>query len=619
MRIKQRLSLVVVAVSISLVASTLSLMLVRSISGRYGAAKERAMTARAEIFQFRYLTDELLSSDDFAKAFELWKASAAKVESTISAFPDDAAIQSLLSSDEEKAVLTSISEVWKLAKEKVDALTSPGEGLAAEKPTYQILNYQAYQQSVKAYYVVTSAQSLILTLDTYLEQAFGKVAEAVSKRSDSALKRLEGLCLVASGLAGALAVGIVLGFARFLNVSFGGFGKAIEAWGSGDYSATCAVAGRNELSDLGRMLNEMVGKFGRIIAGIAAEANAADDMRYKMQQSADEASAALEEIRASVGSIGERVDGMVGSLVSAAKASDSIVGSAASLDERLAGQSSAVESANSRAQAMSGAANDAAGIATTQREASGNLEELAAEELERFSETNALIARTAEDVGRIMEVASIINSVAEQTDLLAMNAAIEAAHAGEAGRGFAVVAEEIRKLAESTNENAVAIGTTVSEMARRIAGVREAGTKTEEAFRTIGDRTREARASMDELGTIIERLSGEVAGMAGEASALAEDARQIKARSAEIREAATGSARSVSEVERIGEDIRHGVGDIQAGIKDSSEASLQVRELARKSSEAVAALAALVGSHGSGEKPEEALVAEADLPEAESV
>ena len=507
MRIRLRLLIAVASVCLVLIVSTVSLLALRSIAARSETALDVTADMRIEIGRFRYLTDELLFAEDFAQVFALWKQSSEATAQLITALPSNKAVVSFLVTEEESKQLSSIAAIWELAIEKVASVSRYGQAFLDEKPTSTIARYALESRSLNAFNLLSDSQALVVTLDTYLEKSLGTISQAAHDHSAAASLSLTRICLAVSAASGLFAAFLIFRFALTFGLSLAGFEKAIAGWDAGDFSVVCAVSGKDELAELGGMLNGMVGQFGRVIEGIAHGAATADEVRIKLQSSADEASAALEEIRASVGSIGERVDGMVGSLESASGAAASIGGSAASLDERLAGQSSAVEGANARAQAMSGEAKAAAGIASAQREASGKLEELASTELERFSETNTLIARTAEDVGRITEVASIINAIAEQTDLLAMNAAIEAAHAGEAGRGFAVVAEEIRKLAESTNENAVAIGSTVGEMAKRISGVREAGTKTEAAFRTIGERTAEARSSMNDLGTLIERLS----------------------------------------------------------------------------------------------------------------
>jgi methyl-accepting chemotaxis protein len=113
---------------------------------------------------------------------------------------------------------------------------------------------------------------------------------------------------------------------------------------------------------------------------------------------------------------------------------------------------------------------------------------------------------------KINEVVDLIEQIADQTNILAMNAAIEAAHAGDAGKGFSVVAEEVRKLAEASAEGSKDISTFVSGIIGQIKNTKEASLATGEAFndidRTIHQVNKEVSIISESLNDIAQKSSG---------------------------------------------------------------------------------------------------------------
>jgi len=182
------------------------------------------------------------------------------------------------------------------------------------------------------------------------------------------------------------------------------------------------------------------------------------------------------------------------------------------------------------------------------------------------------LGRQAEDIGKIMNV---INDIADQTNLLALNAAIEAARAGEAGRGFAVVADEVRKLAEKTMGAVTEVGDAIKGVQ---GGARRNMNNVDKAVEGIEKVTAMARNS----GAAIEKIAGHVGDVANQISAIATAAEQQSAASEEINhtledidristqtsQAMAEASQALAELARLGQELQGLVADLKRAGKN---------------------------------------------------
>ena len=208
---------------------------------------------------------------------------------------------------------------------------------------------------------------------------------------------------------------------------------------------------------------------------------------------------------------------------------------------------------------------------------------------------NEVVTQIAERSEALLEASQVIQNIASQTNLLAMNAAIEAAHAGEAGKGFAVVADEIRKLAEESNTQGKQIGVVIKESTEIIGRLTEAGAQAEKTFIDVYESVSKISEKEDLIVQVMYEQETNGKQVLEAIKKINEVTAEVSSGSAEMLEGGNQIAVEMRKLADITRETTDSMNEIASGAEQITNAVEEVNEITQKNKVSIENLVNEVG------------------------
>lgn len=371
-----------------------------------------------------------------------------------------------------------------------------------------------------------------------------------------------------------IVLSIIISFiiARKIARSISNLEMSLSIMASGDLTNSIKAITKDEIGQLSRDMANFQSGLNHSLNRIKDISHVNSEVKEELISTATETSSAAVEISANINSISTQMSTLDENISLSNKDALDITTFTNELSMHIGEQSVMVEQSTASITEMIASIVSVSKLTEKNQEVIAQLIETVNEGDLRLTETTKIIEDIHGSVNDINNMAGIIQSISAQTNLLAMNAAIEAAHAGEQGKGFAVVADEIRKLAGASAKNTKEISKTLKNIIVRIENASQSGLSTRKAFSNINNNIASVSEALQTVSSSTDELNVGGAQILEAMSNLGDISTVVKEKS-DVVKTGSGSVNEImGSVSDISGMVTNAITEVNIGFNEVTEA-----------------------------------------------